>query len=253
MTSSPSPSLPAQPGLQADPTPASPKARFWDKVARKYAASAIADIAGYEATLQRVRALLAPDQSVLEIGCGTGTTALRLASATRQMLATDVSSEMIAIAREKLAALPLPAPPLRFEVADAEATAAAGAGHDTVLAFNVLHLVSDLDAALAAIVPLLRPGGRLVSKTPCLAEMHPIVPRLLVPLMRMLGKAPAVLVFDAAQLQASLVRHGLEIEAVERHGTRRKDIRVFIVARKPPVKGPSAAPAGPPPHRPHAA
>jgi 2-polyprenyl-3-methyl-5-hydroxy-6-metoxy-1,4-benzoquinol methylase len=122
---------------------------------------------------------------------------------------------------------------LRFEVADAEATAAAGAGHDTVLAFNVLHLVSDLDAALAAIVPLLRPGGRLVSKTPCLAEMHPIVPRLLVPLMRVLGKAPAVLVFDAAQLQASLVRHGLEIEAVERHGTRRKDIRVFIVARKP--------------------
>ena len=111
MTSSPSPSLPAQPALPADPAPRSPKARFWDKVARKYAANAIADIAGYEATLQRVRALLAPDQSVLEIGCGTGTTALRLASATRQMLATDVSTEMIAIAREKLAALPLPAPP----------------------------------------------------------------------------------------------------------------------------------------------
>jgi hypothetical protein len=32
---------------------------------------------------------------------------------------------------------------------------------------------------------------------------------------------------------AAIVRQGLEIESVERHGTRGKDIRVFIVARKP--------------------
>ncbi len=253
MTPSPAPHLPALPARPAAKSAAGADSRdardardardtrnirnirFWDRTARQYAAGTITDWAGYEATLRRVRALLSPDQSVLEIGCGTGTTALQLAGATRQMLATDASSEMIAIAREKLAALPLP--PLRFEVADAEATATAtateGACHDTVLAFNVLHLVSDLDAALAAIVPVLRPGGRLISKTPCLGEMHPVVPRLLVPLMRALGKAPAVLVFDAAQLQASLVRHGLAIEAVERHGTQRKDIRVFIIARKP--------------------
>ena len=30
-----------------------------------------------------------------------------------------------------------------------------------------------------------------------------------------------------------MARQGLVIEAVERHGTRGKDIRVFIVARKP--------------------
>lgn len=29
--------------------------RFWDKTARKYAASAVGDVAGYEHTLQRVR------------------------------------------------------------------------------------------------------------------------------------------------------------------------------------------------------
>ena len=34
-------------------------------------------------------------------------------------------------------------------------------------------------------------------------------------------------------LQAAMVRQGLVIEAVERHGTKGKDIRVFIVARKP--------------------
>ena len=87
---------------------AAAKSRFWDRVARKYAADPIADMAGYEATLRRVQALLSPDDSVLEVGCGTGTTALRLAAGTRRLLATDVSTQMIAIAREKLAAQVLP-------------------------------------------------------------------------------------------------------------------------------------------------
>jgi ubiquinone/menaquinone biosynthesis C-methylase UbiE len=219
----------------ADTTLAEPKAadkaRFWNRIARKYAADPIADLAGYEATLRRVQALLSAEHSVLEVGCGTGSTALRLAPGTRRMLATDVSAEMIAIAREKLAAQPLPR--LRFAVADAEAATAGPACHDAVLAFNLLHLVSDLDGALRAIASALKPGGLFISKTPCLAEMNPLITRLAVPLMRALGKAPDVLVFDAAQLQAAFQRHGLEIEAVERHGTKRKDIRVFIVARKP--------------------
>lgn len=210
--------------------PSSAKARFWDRIARKYAADPIADPAGYETTLRRVAALLSPDDSVLEIGCGTGTTALRLAPGTRSLVATDVSAGMIAIARERLAARPVPG--LRFEVADAEAAPPAGACHDAVLAFNLLHLVSDLDDALRAVQASLRPGGLFVSKTPCLAEMNPIVPRLLVPLMRALGKAPPVSSFDAARLRSAFERHGLEIEAVERHGTTRRDIRVFIVARK---------------------
>jgi len=223
----------SRPAVSPAYTPsAAAKARFWNRVARKYAASSVSDVAGYEATLERVQALLLPEQSVLEIGCGTGTTALRLAASTRRMLATDVSAEMIAIAREKLASQPLPLPQLRFGVADAETTTSAIACHDAVLAFNVLHLVSDLDAALQAILSTLKPGGLFISKTPCLAEMNPLIPRLVVPLMRALGKAPHVLVFDAAQLRSVFERHGLAIEAVERHGTQRKDIRVFIVARR---------------------
>ncbi len=217
----------------ADTVAAAAKARFWNRVARKYAADPIADLAGYEATLRRVQALLSPEQSVLEIGCGTGTTALRLAASTRRMLATDVSPEMIAIAREKLASQSQPLPQLRFGVIDAETPALYGDSHDAVLAFNVLHLVSNLDLALQAILPTLKPGGLFISKTPCLAEMNPLIPRLVVPLMRALGKAPDVLIFTAAQLQATFQRHGLEIQAVERHGTQRKDIRVFIVARWP--------------------
>jgi len=209
------------------------KARFWDRIARKYASDPIADLAGYEATLQRVQGLLSTDHDVLEIGCGTGSTALRLAPHTRRLLATDVSAEMIAIAREKLAAQPVSQ--LGFAVADADAPVFGEGVWDGVLAFNLLHLVDDLDQTVSAAVQALRPGGLFISKTACISEMNPLVPRVALPLMRAIGKAPHVLCFDAAHLQAAMVRQGLVIESVERHGTKGRDIRVFIAARKPGV------------------
>jgi len=207
------------------------KARLWDRTAVKYAADPIADMAGYELTLRRVQGLLSADQDVLEIGCGTGTTALRLAPFTRRLLATDVSAGMIAIAREKLAAQPVPQ--LSLAVADADTPMAGQGEFDAVLAFNLLHLVTDLDRALELAMRALRPGGLLISKTPCISEMNPLIPLLALPLMRAVGKAHHVLCFDADALQWATARQGMDIVSVERHGTRGKDIRVFIVARKP--------------------
>ncbi|OGB29036.1 MAG: ubiquinone biosynthesis protein UbiE [Burkholderiales bacterium RIFCSPLOWO2_02_FULL_66_35] len=225
------------PAVAAVSAAAASKARFWDRVARKYASDPIADLAGYEGTLRRVQALLSPDHEVLEIGCGTGSTALRLAAGTRRLVATDVSAEMVAIAREKLAADPLPQ--LEFRVADADAPVSGPAAWDAVLAFNLLHLVTDLPQALRSVVDVLKPGGLFISKTPCLSEMNPLIPRLALPLMRALGKAPHVLCFNAAELQAALVQQGLEIVSVERHGTKGRDFRPFIVARKPDGHRPS--------------
>ena len=139
----------------------SPSARFWDRIAPRYARAAIADQAGYEKTLQRVSGLLAPTHSVLELGCGTGTTALRLAPHARSLLATDASPAMVAIARERLHAQPTPG--LTFAVADADLAPFDTAGYDRVLAFNLLHLLADLDPALAAIAHTLRPGGLFIS------------------------------------------------------------------------------------------
>lgn len=222
----------------ADNAPSAPadasaarKARFWNRIAVRYAADPIADEAGYEATLRRVQGLLSADLEVLEIGCGTGTTALRLAPFTRRLLATDVSARMIDIARRKLAAEPLPQ--LSFAVADADAPVAGDGEYDAVLAFNLLHLVTDLEQALELAMRALRPGGLLISKTPCLAEMNPLIRYLALPVMQAIGKAPHVLCFGADALRSAIARQGMDIVSVERHGTRGKDFRVFIVARKP--------------------
>ena len=228
-------------------------ARFWDKTAHKYATSAIADMPGYERTLQRVRRRLQRTDYVLELGCGTATTALQLAAATAHYTATDLSPAMVDIARQKLAHAPqevlrvlhlavagadadLPAPaqlPQKSETATS--TGQAGAGWDVVLAFNLLHLVPDLDHTLAQVVRHLQPGGQFISKTACIAHMNPLVPHVALPLMRLLRLAPPVQVLTEDRLLTAIERSGLTIDSVEHHATpgRGRDWRPFVVARKP--------------------
>jgi len=204
-------------------------AKFWDRTSRKYASGPVADQQAYARTLDRTRALLRPQDRVLELGCGTGSTALRLAGGVRSYLATDISAGMIEIAEEKLAADPVPG--LSFRAATAEEFDPADAQFDVVLGFNYLHLVHDLPATLRQIHALLAANGALVTKTPCLGEMNPLL-RLALPLARTLGQAPHTGVFTAAQLQTAIEAAGFAIEASERHASRGKDTRPYLIARK---------------------
>lgn len=204
-------------------------ARFWDRAARKYATDPIKDMRGYERTLDRISHLLDSSDTVLEIGCGTGTTALRLAPSVSRVIATDVSSEMIAIAREKATAQACQN--VEFSVATVERAPGPDGAYDAVLAFNLLHLVADRPSALAHVHRLLKPGGLFVSKTPCLSEMNSLI-RLAVPVMRLVGKAPYVSFFSATELEAEIADAGFSIIERGRHGSESKDARIFIVARK---------------------
>jgi ubiquinone/menaquinone biosynthesis C-methylase UbiE len=204
-------------------------ARFWDRAARKYATDPIKDMRGYERTLDRVGHLLGSSDIVLEVGCGTGTTSLRLAPSVSRVIATDVSSEMIAIAREKATAQACQN--VEFSVATVAGAPGLDGAYDAVLAFNLLHLIADRPSALAHVHRLLKPGGLFVSKTPCLSEMNPFI-WLAVSAMRLVGKAPYVSFFSATELEAGIANAGFAIIERGRHGSERKDARIFIVARK---------------------
>ena len=203
--------------------------RFWDRTSRKYAAAAIADQAGYERTLDRTKALLEPGDRVLELGCGTGTTALRLAGAVQSYLATDISADMIAIAEEKQAAGAVPA--LVFRATTAEALGPEAGPFNAVLGFNYLHLVRDLPGTLSRIHALLAAEGLFISKTPCVGEMNPLI-RLALPVMQAIGKAPYVSVFRAADLRHKIAAAGFDILADESHSPKDKARRPYIVARR---------------------
>lgn len=200
---------------------------FWDGVAPRYARKTVKDPTAYEHTLARTRTYLGAEDKVLEVGCGTGTTALRLADGVGEIVASDLSGAMIALAEDKARAAG--AGNVRFVRAAVSDTPREADGFDAVLAFHVLHLVDDLPAVLGALAARLRPGGMLVSKTVCLGEMgRPI--RALVRAMRAVGLAPPVANLTAGGLERAIAAAGFEI--VETGLFPKRPPSRFVVARK---------------------
>ncbi|OWU86811.1 hypothetical protein ATO6_06710 [Oceanicola sp. 22II-s10i] len=201
---------------------------FWDGVAAKYAERPIGDMAAYDATLERVASYLEPGDRVLEHGAGTGTTAIRLAPLVSGYVAADISGALLGIARERAAAQG--AEGIEFRHAGlGRDTGADAAAFDAVMAFNLLHLMPDPQSAIHAMADAARPGGVVITKTACLNDgMRYLRPVLWI--MRKLGRAPAVNIFSAAELDRMFEEAGLKI--VETGWYSRKGAARFVVARK---------------------
>jgi len=188
-------------------------ARFWDRSAKKYASAPIKDIPAYEYTLDRTRSYLMPTDRVLELGCGTGSTGLLLAGAVAQYHGTDISPEMIRIARDKAAAEAVDN--ITFTAATAQEGMVAAGPVDVVLALNLLHLLRDVEDLFDRIHAALPPGGYFISKTVCLAEpsigVRRFAFRAMIPLMRLVRLAPFVRSFRFDGLENSIEAAGFEV------------------------------------------
>lgn len=197
---------------------------FWDRFADRYAARQIKDVAAYEALIADAASRLTLGDTVLELGCGTGSIAIRLAPFVLRYIATDFSPEMIRIASAK------PAPDsLEFKVADA-ATSFSSSPFDAICAFNVLHLVDDPARLLVDIHAHLKPGGLLISKTWCFAEVNWAF-RLLFRGMGFVGLFPPAHRLTVVALRDMMLSAGLEI--VEQRVLGSYPQNPYIVARRP--------------------
>lgn len=201
-------------------------ARFWDKIATRYARSPVADEAAYQHKLDKTRAYLTPESHVLELGCGTGTTALAHAPYAARIEATDISASMLEIASAKAQAAGIDTVTFRQASVD---EIDGPARYDMVMAHSLLHLVSDRDDTIGRIHAVLKPGGWFVSSTICMSDgfwfMRPVLP-----LGRIFGWVPFVAFFSAKALRRSVEQAGFEIVYDWHPGPRKA---VFLVARKP--------------------
>lgn len=188
-------------------------AEFWDRVAPKYAKSPISDMEAYTYTLERTRRYLSPNDTVLEVGCGTGSTALLLADGVKHITASDVSPNMTAIGLEK--AREQGVSNVDFVTAELFDSVLEGGPYDAVLAHNMLHLLEDIPAAIRRIGGLLKPGGVFISKTVCLpgpgAPLKYRLMKVILPLMQMVGKAPYVNFMEIAALEECVLSEGFKI------------------------------------------
>lgn len=198
---------------------------FWDKSAQRYAKSRVRDEASYQKKLAITQGYFQPNWSVLEFGCGTGSTALVHAPHVKEILATDISDKMLEIAAQK--ARDAGVENVRFQQGTLASLALETESFDAVLGLNILHLLEDAEAAITRAHELLKPGGVFVSSTALVGELM-VLWRLLIPAMQAVGLAPFVNRFSRQSLVTMLTNAGFSIDYEWQPGKS----SVFLVARK---------------------
>ncbi|QUY44136.1 class I SAM-dependent methyltransferase [Acaryochloris marina] len=202
-------------------------AKFWDKIADRYLKQPIADVAAYEKKLQVTQEYFQPSMEVLEIGCGTGSTAIVHAPYVKHIRAIDFSANMIDIAQTRAAAQNIPN--LTFEQSSIDELDIPYQTLDAVLGLSILHLLEDKEAVIAKVFDMLKPGGIFVTSTVCLGDKMAWF-KWIAPIGKFLGLFPLVKVFTVQELADSLTDAHFKIDHQWQPGN---DKVVFIVAKKP--------------------
>lgn len=141
---------------------------FWDSSAGNYDQTE----ERFEEIHRRSRELakkhLGKSDVILDYGCGTGTTACELSTEVARIQAIDISSKMIELAKAKARAENIEN--VNFAQGDIFDAHFANESFDAILAYNMLHTVPDADAVVRRAYALLKPGGLIITVTPCLRD-----------------------------------------------------------------------------------
>jgi SAM-dependent methyltransferase len=101
-------------------------------------------------------AALQPGERLVDVGCGPGVAAARAARLGAQVVGVDPATVMLTLARRRWRRLRVD-----WRLGTAESIPVEG-GVDVVWSLSTVHHWADVDAGLAEVRRVLRPGGRLV-------------------------------------------------------------------------------------------
>jgi SAM-dependent methyltransferase len=130
-----------------------PSGELWAENAERFDAA----VAAYREPLLAAIAT-APGERVLDVGCGAGQLALDLAARGASVLAVDLSTRLLGVARERAGG----AAGVEFVRADAQTHPFEPGAFDAVVSRTGVMFFDDPPAAFAGFARALRPGGRLV-------------------------------------------------------------------------------------------
>jgi len=206
---------------------------IWDKQASKYDDHVLKMYKdAYDLSIEKVHSILSPDQQVLEIGCGSGIISLGIAPYAKQVVATDISPQMISVAQNK--AENLSVSNVVFRVCDGYAIPYDDKSFDVVLLFNILHVVKEPAALLHEAYRLLKPGGCLVSATDCYAEPVPFLVRLMLSaqkLLKLVGVVSFLWYYRKEDLHQLFDQNSFMIE--DSDVLHQAPVNYYLLARKP--------------------
>ncbi len=182
---------------------------FWNRMAERYAKSPISNENRYQQKLSATQRYLRDDMDAFEFGCGTGSTAILHAPHVNHYLATDLSPNMLEIARCKPEGHQLAN--LTFEQMAIEEWPAEENKFDVILGLSILHLLNDPDAVIKKVHRMLKPNGLFVTSTACVMDSMPLF-RFIAPIGSFLRLIPKLQFFTNEEIEQRINQIGFTTE-----------------------------------------
>lgn len=133
--------------------------RYWGRFASTYDRDG--EFVVGKPILQAIQEALSNERSLgraVEFGCGTGYFTKAVARNAAQVVATDLSPEMVNVARSQLGQFDN----VTIQVADCAGTSFPGGSFDSVIMINLIHVMDDPSSCLREGHRILRGGGSLI-------------------------------------------------------------------------------------------
>lgn len=143
--------------------------KFWDRFANKYDSFIKNTVSKtYKIIIENLNSDLNINHKVLEIGTGTGIIPFSICSKASTILATDISVEMINIAKQKQINLNINN--IDFQVQDSYNLPLPDKSFDVVIASNIFHLLYEPEKPISEVKRVMKDNGIFIAPTFCVGE-----------------------------------------------------------------------------------
>jgi 2-polyprenyl-3-methyl-5-hydroxy-6-metoxy-1,4-benzoquinol methylase len=179
--------------------------KFWDRIATSFDRIEQNDIA-YKIFIEKARGYLKTDDKILDFGCGTGLICNEIADNVENVHAIDISTKMIEISINK-------ASERKIRNIDFERTSIFDekfrvGSLDAIIAFNIFHLLEEPQKYFQRINQILKPGGLIISSTPCMSEA--LLLNSVLKVFSFIGLTPKLNSFNCSDMEQMLLNESFK-------------------------------------------
>lgn len=201
--------------------------KFWDRISKNYDKSSKKGSSKLSRPLLATKPYLNTYDTLLDFGCATGKNSIEFSEYVKNVRGIDISPKMIEIAQKKVKYQNIEN--VTFTKTDIFDNQLVDNSFNTIISFNVLHLLDNLDLIFSRIHKLLKPGGLFITNTPCLGDKNNIL-RGLILVGSKLSLMPEVKMLKGSDLETLLIKNNFEI--IENRKLIVSDTNNYIVAKK---------------------
>ena len=185
--------------------------KFWDRIASKFDRIEQNDIA-YKIFIEKARGYLKAYDTILDFGCGTGLICNEIAENVGIIHAIDISTKMIEISKNKASLR-------KIKNIDFERTTIFDekfklGSFDAIIAFNIFHLLEEPQKYFQRIHQILKPGGLIISSTPCMSEAYLL--NSVLKLFSFIGLTPKLNSFTSSEMEHLLLNESFKTVELNR-------------------------------------